>query len=590
MTKQELVDFLLIVDKQHINELIDIVTDFGKGRLMLSSNVKDVLLHAKEFEQPFTKKELDLLIQEFQDFSGHTIINLVRDVVSSQKVEYKEILDDVFSRVISESHNDLSDKEKEDKIIAKLFGDKWLDLPFKKRYEASSNKRYLVKSITSTIMSTSSGILGGTVNKIAAPIGIGLGIVNSFSESSYRLMIPFIAQVAWLKKKYKYYESPSSLVCDHLSKKELLINDSNEVVLSELEYSKQSIIYGSLNENDISAFNQLFNNVPSLAAKYQAVKSHTVNINLDPRKLTPARDGNGLRGMIHEKKGIKENVRIYEAKGLKQAINTGVLWNLASTVVAQKHLADINEKLKDIQQGIDDINEFLNNERTAKLESALESACEEFEYIKEGNLVPAKMMKVLVDKLSNIEDVEKHLEKEMKRNLQKITKLKCDSLFGQNTQGELRKLTKELQNWYKSYREYKLCCNVIMMIYSILRFNTRDKNEQERYETKVYNLGKKASKFMNGTVSELIKHLESAYKNSKGITNFGNTDKANQVFFESRIQNLRDFRNEIIKDLEMLPLSIKGELPINVALRIENGKIIEGKFIDISEDFINISN
>ncbi|WGE33675.1 hypothetical protein NYR61_09370 [Actinobacillus genomosp. 1] len=514
MTKQELVDFLFTVDKQHINELIDIITDFGTGRLMLSSNVKDVLLHAKEFKQPFTEKELDLLIQEFQDFSGHTLANFVRDIVSSQKVEYKEILDDVFSRVISESHNDLSDKEKEDKIIGKLFGDKWLELPFEKRYEASSNKRYLVRGIASTVVRS-----------------IVIGGIASFSES-YRLMIPFIAQVAWLKKKYKYYESSSRLICDHLSKNELLINDNNEAVLSELEYSKQPIIYGSLNESDISTFNQLFNNVPSLSAKYQAVKNHIVNINLDPRKLTPARDGNGLRGMIHGKKGIKENVRIYEAKGLKQAINTGVLWNLASTVVAQKHLADINEKLKDIQQGIDDIKEFLNNERTAKIESALDSACSEFEYIKEGNSVPAQMMQVLLVKLSNIEDVEKHLEKEMQRNLQEVTKLKCDSLFGQSTQGELRKLTKELQNWYKSYQEYKVCCNVIMMIYSILRSNTQNKNEQERYETKVYNLGKKSSEFINGTISELIKHLENACKNSKGITNLGTTDKANQVFLK----------------------------------------------------------
>ena len=36
-------------------------------------------------------------------------------------------------------------------------------------------------------------------------------------------------------------------------------------------------------------FNQLFSNIPSLVTKFETVKNQIVSINIDPRKLTPAK-------------------------------------------------------------------------------------------------------------------------------------------------------------------------------------------------------------------------------------------------------------------------------------------------------------
>ena len=69
--------------------------------------------------------------------------------------------------------------------------------------------------------------------------------------------------------------------------------------------------------------------------------------------------------------GVTENVRIFEANTLKQVINSGVIFNLASTVVAQKHLADINEKLKEIQKGINEIRHFQEDERRSKIDATV---------------------------------------------------------------------------------------------------------------------------------------------------------------------------------------------------------------------------
>ena len=73
MARQKLVDFLLTVDKRHIIDLVDIVTDFGKGRSTLNSSVKDVLIFAKESNRNFTNEEINLLLDLLRKYSSHRI-------------------------------------------------------------------------------------------------------------------------------------------------------------------------------------------------------------------------------------------------------------------------------------------------------------------------------------------------------------------------------------------------------------------------------------------------------------------------------------------------------------------------------------
>lgn len=110
MTRQELVDFLLTVDKQHIIDLVDIITDFGKGRSTLNSTVKDVLILAKESNRNFTKDEINLLLIEFQKYGGNTFANTLRS--KDDLVSYHEILNDVFELLIG-NKNQLTNEEKE---------------------------------------------------------------------------------------------------------------------------------------------------------------------------------------------------------------------------------------------------------------------------------------------------------------------------------------------------------------------------------------------------------------------------------------------------------------------------------------------
>lgn len=276
-----------------------------------------------------------------------------------------------------------------------------------------------------------------------------------------------------------------------LSNQDLIVvgNDDNDAILSLTEYSEPPKIKNEFNSSNISIFSQLVSNFPTLANKLEMMRSHVVSINIDPRKLTPAKDGNGLRGMVHGYNenghfGITENVRIFEADTLRQVVNSGVILNLASTVVAQKHLADINEKLKEIQKNLDDIKGFLNNERRSKIEAAIKLVEQVSKHMaKYGQEVPDfdefkdRLKRCLDDNRS----IKIHLEKDLGDTYNQMNNIKFDSFMGRNNNSDVQALIKQMKKWQENYESYQLCCNVVMMTYAILYANSYNDKTKEFY-------------------------------------------------------------------------------------------------------------
>ena len=96
--------------------------------------------------------------------------------------------------------------------------------------------------------------------------------------------------------------------------------------------------------------------------------------------LAKAADGNGLRAFSKSTNGkFIEHARLYHADSLSNIVNTAAVWQIASIVVAQKHLADINKKLEDLHDGVNRINDFLQVERTTRIQAIYESLKEKTE-------------------------------------------------------------------------------------------------------------------------------------------------------------------------------------------------------------------
>ena len=285
MARQELVDFLLTVDKQHIIDLVDIITDFGKGRSTLNSTVKDVLILAKESNRNFTKDEINLLLIEFQKYGGDTFANAIRS--KDNLITYHEILNDVFELLIGDK-NQLTNEEKEQKIIQTLFSTEWESIPFEDRYKKSIDMGKIIsKNITDGIKNNS---LINITSKVLTKVN-PLGIIGSFalglSSPALRITIPFVVQIAWLKMmKQNYWDKHEIESVKILSNQNLIIADAadEDVILSLTEYTEPPKIKNEFNESNISIFNQLFSNIPSLATKFETVKNQIVSIPPRPRR------------------------------------------------------------------------------------------------------------------------------------------------------------------------------------------------------------------------------------------------------------------------------------------------------------------
>lgn len=84
--------------------------------------------------------------------------------------------------------------------------------------------------------------------------------------------------------------------------------------------------------------------------------------------LVRASDGNGFRAFTMGGKGVSEHARLFTTEKLQNMVNAGAVWQIASVVVAQKHLADISKKLDKIGEGVEHLSRFLDQERTSQIQ------------------------------------------------------------------------------------------------------------------------------------------------------------------------------------------------------------------------------
>lgn len=72
---------------------------------------------------------------------------------------------------------------------------------------------------------------------------------------------------------------------------------------------------------------------------------------------------------------IIEQAKLFKPEGLNNLVNAAAVWQVASVVVAQKHLADISAKLDEIKQGIDDIKGIVQDKLDGDIEGTYRYLC-----------------------------------------------------------------------------------------------------------------------------------------------------------------------------------------------------------------------
>jgi hypothetical protein len=95
--------------------------------------------------------------------------------------------------------------------------------------------------------------------------------------------------------------------------------------------------------------------VPSLLVQQAHQGRHLMEVAIN-NPLANAASGSHFLPFARGADGkIIEQAKLFKPEGLSSLVNAAAIWQVASVVVAQKHLADISAKLDEIKQGIDDL-------------------------------------------------------------------------------------------------------------------------------------------------------------------------------------------------------------------------------------------
>lgn len=179
--------------------------------------------------------------------------------------------------------------------------------------------------------------------------------------------------------------------------------------------------------------------------------------------LVQASDGNGLRAFAMGSKGIKEQARLYEASQLQSLINVAAIWQVASVVVAQKHLADISQKLDEIKAAVEGTSRFLISQRRARIQANFEYLQQARHAIQGGEL-PVSVRIELEGCERDLIELQRHLEMEYRHKAQE--KVKRTETFG--TGNLSRDLGKKLADLESISADLSLCVKTRIAAWHVL--------------------------------------------------------------------------------------------------------------------------
>ena len=454
---EALVQLLLNADKDDIDLLIDYVTNTGKFGFSMSDSVKAVLQDAKRQDEP-DDETLRLLVRELQHFGGNTFVNLFR----RNGVSYSEIVDDVTSHLKMKVTATASVEEKEALIIDCVFTSSWkkmsddersqilrdmgingsasMDIPVWQRAALVANS--LAQTTAGKVLPLIAGLgIGRVLGVLTGPVGLaitGLYTAYDISNPAFRVTLPCVVQIAWIRLKnsrqFRLATQPSPALMPALTYDQRwgFGHDIHQPALTVATIPPSEIINtGAMQEQDITGISRLsplLQTLPSLATSAH-VASHQYMEVIINGPLASVKDGPGFRGFSLGEKGIKEHAVLLNPDKLNQLVNTGMLLNVASAVLAQKHLADISKKLTEIVEAVHEVSTFQNNERKSEIIGAIQYLQQITPVVLEGQCSPAirQKLEAIEVQFSALQD---HLLTNITAAGNKVAALKDRGLFG----------------------------------------------------------------------------------------------------------------------------------------------------------------
>lgn len=538
MCQDDLVDFLSSLDKKYVDSLIDIITDNGTGRVALDLAVKDFLVSEKNSElKSHYKGTIKVLLNEFYQFGSNSLMNVARSLTTKIKsVDYYEILNDIYELFISKD-NKLSYEQKEQEIFLFVLGKEWQQISFEDvqkkskeidiKFGISSDKKG--KTFTNIASKFSTFVF----TKINPVIAAG-DAIRQISSPALRIIVPFTIQLMWLKNKSQDLKTIFAIP-QPIKKNGIEKNINQQESKKDYNISKSSVF---------------LNNATGVITSMELASGNYLQCTVSPELLASVKDNPRLlRGVIVENGKIVEHAKFFKPENLEKIVTSGVLFNALSTVVAQKHLADISSKLSSIQDGIDEILKDIDFTEQGRINAAIKNLekASKISDIKNNQVV----LNRLQDDAKNLSMLYETIFLKIKDNIQNIKYIDMTD----------KKINQLFIKIHKLVEKYDSCIKILLSIYTILFYATRN----ELFYQDIEGIKQQINDF-NGLLNNV--------KGKDGLLQSNNLKLANEAFLENRKQDFQYIYDGLETEFKLV------NREYTLALAIENNEVIDCKLVE----------
>lgn len=367
---------------------------------------------------------------------------------------------------------------------------------------------------------------------------------------------------------------------------EIVLQDGNGnslISVSVIPKTQLELKRLDINTTKISKLGPILGALPTLAVSQAAHGDSLMRVIVNG-VLAPSKQIEGaLMPMVRGENGkFVEQAKLLKPGNLQNIAKLAAVWQIASVVVAQGHLADIGKKLKAIESSIGSIESFLKEQRLSVITGTLEYLSQVHSAIQIGELNP-----IVRDKLESIEidllRVQNHLQNEVKILHARISSIEDPNMFGaEGLKDAIKKHQMEIGN---SLKCWMLCVNTRIANWQVLSAYP------EEYEIKL--IRKQSIVDAIQVMAQLIPEMEENMGEKIGTVRatFFNFD---QTLTDYRIELGKNF-DDVVKEHDNVSQGARVSLdqiekrlvsyettPLVLGVRIDNGQVVEAYELDNS--------
>ena len=340
----------------------------------------------------------------------------------------------------------------------------------------------------------------------------------------------------------------------------------------------QSDVDDYLNPKSISQLNHWLGTLPVAATAISGNSSQLMTCSFEFSQLVQAKDGSGAIGAVLKPgtNKIGAQARFQEAENLKSMVNVNLLFNLASQLLAQKHLADINERLQVIEQKVDAIKNYLEAERFSKIQTLRERLHIIAQLLSSGDEITKDTLLNLAKSAEEVRANVIHIKKDIDDAHSELEHFDSVSLFGSN---DLRdQLKEQLNKIERLQREYLIGMQCLLMANLVL-FIKHGGNKEFVLSSELY---LKELHDTNGFITKWEKNkrkIACHLSKMKPLFERAMSSQANALQVQHSVDRLDKLLGIDAEHITQLHARIQAAQSPQVLLEIVDGKIQRGRYL-----------